>query len=412
MKTRKIIYFFYVSLIFILCTCNDPVFYNISQEIKPIEPRISGVPTNFVIYDGRMYVASGNVLFSYNYNTGAADPDKQYWKSETSPGGNILQIASTGDNLYALCATDRNNDGRTILKCFDKDNSTWQTLGGILNDYAKIQNIFSANDVLFVWAALSISNYDYNVLYIKNGADAVNITGNKDDMGIITGAAFNGTAYFLPFASRKKDRERISGVYRIDDLNSGAAIITFKNADGKDVNVHFSGIINLEDGANTILLISRNNGEVYTVDSAIVKISDVLMGRLSTGALAIWRDKDQPDKRLLLAGRQDSLYYSSTYGYLYGYLELELDASGVKTGSNFTEPGKNTNSVTTINESERYLSSLGKYPINYLFQAPSEIDSKMTMFASTQKNGVWSCRDRDNNNNVYWNAEGENEPKD
>jgi len=416
MRTHKIIYFFYISLIFILCTCNDPVFYAISQEIKPIEPRISGVPTNFVIFDGRMYIASGNALFSYNYNTGDVDPDKQYWKRETSPGGNILQIASAGGNLYALCATNQNNDGRTIVRRYDKDNSTWISIGGLLNDYAKIQNIFAAGDVLFIWATLSTTNYNYNVLCIKNGTDAFNLmgNGNQDDTGIITGAAYNGSSYFLPFTAKKRDKEKISGVYKIDGINFGVNTIMFKNAEGNDINIHFNGIINLEDGAKNILLISRG-GEIYFVNDSIEKIENIFMGRISTGALAIYEKPPEPGddpsvspKRLLLAGRQDSLNYSSSFGYSYGYLELELDDIGIKSGVNFTEPGRT--SVSTLTDYERYKSSLGKYPINYLFQAPSGIDSNMTLFASTQINGVWSCRDRDQNNNKYWNAEGENEP--
>jgi hypothetical protein len=416
MRKHKIIYFFYIFIIFIVCACDDPVFYAISQEIKPIEPRISGVPTNFAVFGERMYIASGHAVFSYNYNTGVSDPDKQYWKREPGPGGNVLQIASTGGNLYALCATDQNNDGRTTVKRLDKDNSMWISIGGILNNYAKIQNIFAAGDYLFIWAALSTLNYNYNILYIKNGSnDALNISDNQDDMGIITGAAFNGTSCFLPFTSKKTDKDKISGgVYKIDDASGGASVIAYKNQEGNAVNIHFNGIINLgEDAGNTILLISRN-GEIYTIndsDNSIEKTENASMGRLSTGALAIWRDKDLPGKMLLLAGRQDSLYYSSTYGYSYGYMELELDAAGVKSGASFTEPGRNP-SFSTLPDYERYKSSLGKYPVNYIFQAPPEIDSNMTLFASTQINGVWSCRDRDRNSNKYWNAEGEDEPRD
>jgi hypothetical protein len=419
MRIRKIIYFFYIPLIFILCTCNDPVFYAISTEVKPIEPRISGVATNFVVYDGHMYVASGNALFSYKYNKDAGeDPDKQYWNKEASPGGNIIQIASTKDYLYALSSTDNNNDGKTILRRFDKDNSSWSQIGGILDTYAKIQNIFAAGGVLFVWAALSTTNYNYNLLYIMNGMDeALNVMDNQDDTGIITGAAFNGKSYFLPFTSRKKDKEKIGGVYKIDDINGGAKIITYKNAEGNELNVHFNGITSLGGAGNTVLMISRN-GEVYFVDDSIVKIENVFMGRMSTGALAVYEmPPEQSDglsnnpKRLLLAGRQDSLYFSSSSGYSYGYMELELDAAGIKSGANFTEPGRNPAS-STLTDYERYQSSLGKYPVNYLFQAPPDIDSKMILFASTQKSGVWSCRDRDRNYGKYWNAEGEDEPKD
>jgi hypothetical protein len=369
------------------------------------------VPTNFVVFEGRMYVASGNDLFSYKYEKSAP---KDSWKNEISPGGNILQIASTGDNLYALCTTDKNNDGKTIVKRMDKDNSTWIPMGGVLDDYAKIQNIYAAGGVLFVWAALSTSNYNNNILYIKDTQDAKNIMDNQDDTGLITGAAFNGTSYFLPFISKKTDKDKINGVYRIDDLNGVVKTIIFKNSLGNDVNIHFNGIINLGNGANTILLISRN-GEIYTVNDSIEKITGIFMGRLSTGALAIWRENDQPDcKKLLLAGRQDSLYYSSTYGYSYGYMELELDDAGIKPGSNFIEPGRNSvnaQSVSTLTDYERYKSSIGKYPLNFIFQTPPDIDSNMTLFASTQTNGVWSYRVRENEQK-YWNAEGEDEPKD
>ena len=407
MRKHKIIYFFYFIIIFILCTCNDPVFYAIYQEIKPIEPRIKGVPTNFVIHDGRMYVASGHKLYSYNKDADKG-PDKPYWKKETSPGKTILQIASAGGNLYALCSTNQNNDGRTVVKQLEKDNTTWTTIGGELDNYSKLHNIFAAGDVLFVLATAAGTNLDhifYTILYISNGSTEVLQTVNPEhfnNTGELNGAVYNANdnIYYLTAKSR--------GVYRIDDIDEGAKLINYQDADGKDVTVNFTGIISLEDGKNTILLISRT-GEIYTVSDSIEKIENISMGKLATGALLIWRENDRQDcRRLLLAGRQDSLTYSSTYGYSYGYMELELDENGIKSGSNFIEPGRN--SFSTLVEYERYQSTIGKYPVSYLFQAPPDIDGNMTLFASTQKNGVWSCRDRDRNSKKYWNAEGGNEP--
>jgi len=114
-----------------------------------------------------MYVASGNTIFKYNKGT---EQDKAYWNTDTSPGGNIIQIASTGENLYALCSTDQNNDGRTVIKCFDKNNSSWTVIGGVIDDFEKVHNIFAAGDMLFVLATALTSTY-YNiyftVLYIK-----------------------------------------------------------------------------------------------------------------------------------------------------------------------------------------------------------------------------------------------------
>jgi hypothetical protein len=404
MKMRKIFYFFCFSFLFILCTCNDPVFYAISQEVEPIEPRIKGSPTNFAIYDGRMYVASGKNLFSYNKGT-----DKPYWDKEESPEGNILQIASTGDNLFALFSTDKNNNGKTVIKRYNKDNSSWTKIGGILDNYNKIHNIFASGGILFIYASASSSNYIYSILYLKD--DTINVLKfidqeQQEDTGELNGVVFNGESFFLSFISKKTDDEKYSGVYKINDLDEGAVTLNYSDEEGKNVN--FTGIINLEDDENTIILISRK-GEIYTVNDSIVKIENISMGKSSMGALAIWRENDQDGcNRLLLAGRQDSLNYSSTYSYTYGYMELELDTVGIRAGSNFVEPGKNP--ISSLTDYERYKSTIGKYPVNYLFQVPADIDNNMILFAATQKNGVWSCRDRDNNNNSYWNAEGENEP--
>jgi len=391
-------YLFYFALALILCTCKDPVFYAISLEVKLAEPRIKGVPTNFVIYDGRMYVASGETLYAYNSGT---EPDKTaFWSTEAKPGGNILQIASTGNYLYALCSTDQNNNGKTVIKRFDKENSSWPETGGIANDFDKIQNIFAAGDMLFIMASTSTYNTTfYTILYIDS-SETINelIITNTDqnDTGIINGAACVYNDKKLYFLSTK-DR----GVYRIDDINDGAYLIKYKDTNGNDVNINFSGIINLQDDDSTILLVARN-GEVYTVKDSIVKIENVSMGKMATGALAIWRENDLPSSnRLLLAGRQDSLSYSINSGYTYGYLELELDVNGIRSGKNFVEPGKEP--LSTVTENERYLSTIGKYPLNYIFQVPAAIDSGMITFASTQKSGVWSYRER--KGIFQWNAE-------
>jgi len=415
--------FFCIALIFILSACNDPVFYAISEEVKPKEPLVKGSPSNFAVYNSCMYVASGENLFSYNIKN-RAKPD--YWKIETRPGGNIIQIASTGSGLYVLCSTDRNIDGKTVIKRYDKDNSSWAQIGGILDNYEKIQNIFSAGDKLFILATAKTTknNIFYDILYIDDsGAPNVLNIINPDarfengdiNSGEITGAAFNGTSYFLSRkAVKAPDVNNTtvykSGVYRIDDFSAGASLISYKDANNKDVNLNFTGIINLKDAGNTILLIVRN-GDIYTVNDSINKVENISMGKMSSGALAIWTNPEKEDdpERLLLAGRQDSFTYSVSYGYRYGYMELELDSTGIKSGSNFTEPGRSP--ISSLIDYDRYQSTIGKQPVNYLFQAPSEIDGNMTMFASTQKGGVWSCRKRRDFANKYWNAEGENEPE-
>jgi hypothetical protein len=376
MKIRYKKTLFYIALILFLCACKDPVFYAISQEVKPVDPLISGVPTNFAVFNKYMYVAAGKTIYAYNGS----------WNGERHrPGGNVLQIASTGEYLYALCSTDQNDDKPMVIRRLD-GNSSWSQLGGILGNYSKIHNIFAAGGILFILATSSVTdnNIYYSIIYIDDdNPDVINLLNaeNPGNAGELTGAAYNGAYYLSTF-----DR----GVYKIDDINNGVSLIAS--------NINFTGIINLEDDNGTILLISRN-GFLYTVKDAITSAGTASMGGLSTGALAIWRENDS--NRLLLAGRQDSLSVSS--GYKYGYLELKLDSNGIESGVSFTEPGINPLSTVKQSENERYQSTIGKYPVNYIFQTPAEIDGNMILFASTQKNGVWSYRVR---GGLYqWNAE-------
>jgi hypothetical protein len=139
---------------------------------------------------------------------------------------------------------------------------------------------------------------------------------------------------------------------------------------------------------------------------------------MATGALTIWTNPDNENERLLLAGRQDTHAASVDTGYTYGYLELELDAagsSGIKDKSEFEEPGIRDVSSVDKGDNERYKSTIGKHPVKFLFQAPESVDPPekdnlgsilypgMTLFASTQQNGVWSYRERDGMK--QWNAE-------
>ncbi|MDR0301236.1 MAG: hypothetical protein LBI04_02870 [Treponema sp.] len=400
---------FYFALTFILCTCNDPIFYAISLEVEPIEPRIKGAPTNFAIYpandpaNARMYVASGGTLYTYGKDP---EHEKAFWRNGKAPGGKILQIASTNEYLYALCSTDQNVDGKIVVRRFDGSTQKWEVIGGDINNSGRAQNIFAANDTLFIMASTySDNNFFYDIFYINGDeTESTKLTitdadSNLSGAGKINGAAYNGVSYFLCTWNR--------GVYRIDDFSAGASILNYQYTKIEDEveievteNITFSGIINLRDNNNTILLIARN-GNVYTIKDGIIKKETVSLGRNATGALAIWQKKDSPD-RLLLAGRQDTLSYTVDSGYTYGYMELEIDAGGIVVGKNFVEPGKSA-LLSTVGSNERYHSTIGKNPVNYIFQAPEEIDTDMILFASTQKNGVWSYRTRGGDD--QWNAE-------
>jgi len=365
---------FTFTVVFTIAACNDPIFFTIYQEVKPIDPRIMGAPSNFVIYKNAMYVASSDTIHRYDGSWGTISP----------PGGRILKIASTDKYLYALCYNDHSSGMDFVIKRFD--GNIWETLGGDTDSHNSIQYIFAAGGVLFIGAE---TDNVYSVLYIDENdtnktIKKMTLLGLPEDRNAkneISGASIIGTDYYISTIG--------DGIFKTSNPASGATLIS------DTLDIKFISMINLN--STTIALITRD-GHIYT-SPAFSRVGEISLGnRFATGALAVWENKDDPSQKLLLAGRQDKLEYTVDSGYTYGYMELELNSDGtIKSDSNFMEPGKRP--VTTIVDgNERYISTIGKYPVNHIFQATDGI-----LFASTQKNGVWSYRDR--SGGYQWNAE-------
>jgi hypothetical protein len=384
--------YLFLALIIALGACNnEPVFYMVSVEPPITDPLIGGSPANFVVFKGKVYVASGRNIYSFDGTS--------FEKIPSQPGGRIMQLAATDSYLYALCFPD---SGNTNLKRASAAGN-WEDVTGDTGGYNMLQSVYAATDKVFIGAE---RNSFFIILYMSDNDESYSPltpggTGNSPE-SMLCGMAYDSRYYYLCTRSNKFFLMPITG-------GSVTTISKMKDDDpAKDDDVRFTGIINL--GSGTILAISRN-GNLYNVTSADIarltytvdgKPQNISIGnsRYSTGALAVWRDETGTPK-LLLAGRQDSLVYTVDSGYTYGYMELELDSGGIKTDSNFTEPGKAA--VSSVADNERYISTIGKYPLNHIFQMPADIDPEMTLFASTQKNGVWSYKQRDSDK--IWNAE-------
>ncbi|MDR1870117.1 MAG: hypothetical protein LBQ82_09055 [Treponema sp.] len=383
MKKHFFIYKLLLLTVFILfTTCYDPVFFRVASEVEPVEPLIKGSPTNIVAFKRAVYVASGIVLYQYTGTTrGSSEPK---WYTAKKINGRFLQIASTEKYLYILHYSDTNPNKKTIEKMDETGN--WTPVNVNTGSFNNIQNIYSANDTLFISAAnVSNSAESYSFFYFSDAG-----VGGLLGSGEIKGAAYDGTDYYIC------TKEGVISI--IDEAMD-------PTKDSKS-SLEFTGLINLEDNNKTIAAITRD-GVLYTVNKTTGGVSPLNVsfdnGRYSTGALAIWRDRNYTP-RLLLAGRQDALEYSTDSGYTYGYMELRLDNNGPV--GNFSEPGKNP--ITSDPDNDQFKSTIGKYPVNYILQTPIYIDSNMRLFASTQKNGVWSYKTR--NGVPQWNAEADDDP--
>jgi hypothetical protein len=389
MKTRKAAQAAFLFLALALTgACNqDPIFHSISQEVKPAQPRIKGGPTNMVVFERYqtepqpiLYVASGTSLYWYakaRSQTGNPGWDRSEHRID-NPGGQIKQLAATSRYLYAIT-------GEGLFK-IGKEGAAWTQV----STDTSFQTIYAADDKVFVCfeSGSDGTTKRYTTKYIdETGSNTLeSLPGLSNvDKCLLTGAVFDGTDVYLATEA---------GIWRkqpgVNPARIGAA------------DLQFVGIINLKSEAAPYIVAMSRNGKLYRVSSSLTQLSQQV-SNYATGALALWRNPGVNDRpvQILLAGRQDSLTTSTTSGYTYGFQELPLISwNGTGPSSSFRVPGSYPTSTA---DSDRYTSTIGKHPVNHLLQTPYEIDSGMTLFASTETGGLWSYRSR--SGTPQWNAE-------
>jgi len=378
----KTIILFGLALVF---SCSqDPIFFKISTETAPVKPRIPGGPTNMVVFNSRMYVASGK-LFSYNSASGWDD-------SLQPPGGKVKSLAATTAYLYALCLND---SGVSTLRRIGTTGE-WDTIGNAESTYTLIQSIYATTGRLFA-GARNNSGSDYGILSLADGASTtLQLINGLSNTEMLSGAARKGTSHYLSTMGK--------GVYKIDEADLSANNPATQL--GGSENELLMGMIQLEDGS--IIVIKRNGGTFFEIQAdefKELKYSDgvtVATGRFAIGALALWQQNVTEGRKLLIAGIQGDLSNTTTSSsYTNGYVEFDLKSDGsFDIGS--TRRDYNP-SLTVDGNTDRYTATIGKHPINHLYQAPPDVDTNRTFFASTQAAGLWSYRDR--TGGLQWNAE-------
>jgi hypothetical protein len=421
---NKIIIFF--GLAFIFSCRQDPIFFTISTETVPKKPRIEGSPTNIAVFKRNgvpvMYVASGSLHWYARMDGGSADVSgwdlPEYGIPQ--PGGNIIGLAATDSHLYALCLSGSGVD--TVLRRIGHDEEVWKDVQIGEANYTSIQVIYADTGMLFAGAS---SGLDFGILYLKDDAASVQalqlLEGNT---GMLSGAASRNHVHYL--STRGK------GVYKVaeDDISSVtqlAELVPKTDEDGNasleevEGNRLFMGMIQLAVNG-PIIVVERNGGAFFEVKESgfrLLRYSNgdaVVTGRFATGALALWLEvtfdddgtPQQGDKKMLIAGIQGGLFNTTTSSYTHGYVEIELDSDFTLNDEGwlvFNSVRRDISpSITVHGNTDRYTAGIGKRPINHLFQAPTDIDTIMTFFASTQTAGLWSYRDRANGG-WQWNAE-------
>jgi hypothetical protein len=338
-----------------------------------------------------IYVASGSHLYWYSGNGGQPSWDRGEVHIP-HPGGNIINLAATAEHLYALCLDGHGLD--TSLWRIDDTSNSWERIINNEGGYPLLQSIYADPDtgMLFAGAGKDDNNRaSYAILYLDNDNKSLELL--KDGTSVLSGAAFLGGTYYLS--------TRGSGIYTAagtkDKIDGTAEQVA-------DSSRMFMGMIKLEDD-NTIIAIERDGGTLYKVNDSFQRLTydngDTMMtDRYATGALALWKSTNESVK-MLVAGKQGSLAYTTTSSYTNGYVEFSLKGDGsLNTASYRRDPGN----LETVIDQDRYRATLGKHPINHLYQAPLSVDRNRTFFASTQTAGLWSYKDR-SDGGWQWNAE-------
>jgi hypothetical protein len=385
-------------------SCNDPVFYTISQEIRATEARIKGTPTNIVVLNDYIYVAS-NALFRYRENANAL----YRWDVAPSPAGKkINHLAATKKYLYVLCSSG--SEEMTSLYRVDPvppfADWSWEEVkaGELLQSpvYPYLFSIYAdANsERLFAGAwngnGESSSPVNYAIFQVDDGGDS--LVPLKKGTGALSGAVWDGGNYFLSTGY---------GIYVVNEPPTTVEMVP------ESSGANFPGIIQLKPGGQTVAV--DRNGYIYTVTAGRASHATMVSGTtvawartgyMATGALATYKrntfsDADPPE--LLLVGIQGDSGSSN-----YGYREINLEAGNLPASVLPYLPGLYASArVSSVidGNSSRYETTLGHRPVYYLRQAPKSVDSDMTLFAATATDGLFSYRYRSDDKAFLWNAE-------
>ncbi|GHU46692.1 hypothetical protein FACS1894200_00770 [Spirochaetia bacterium] len=328
--------------LFLLTGCDqDPIFYHISNEVPPKDPRIKGTPTDIVKYGSSIYVASMGGSTVHQYENG--------WNTISAPGGKVRGLAATSNPaaLYALTFAKLEPSNSTVKKY----NGSWST---IVNNtgYTYLQKICAAEDKLFVWASQGYSESGA-ILYEDGGDLKVVLEGVKTLNGAVKGT--NDGLYYLGTAS---------GLYSTD-LSTTTQINS----------TPIMGVTKVT-GNDTIVAAARGS-ILYKVGSTAGFSTSSSGDRLS-GGMAVY---DNGPRKFLLFGLETT---SSTNQ---GYREMALSSSGdFPVGSlSLRHPGDT--SPSTVNSLGQYDASIGIHAVRHIFHVGGDI-----IFASTAKDGLWSYR--------------------
>jgi hypothetical protein len=268
-------------------------------------------------------------------------------------------VAATGSYVFILTM---DNWGAYSMRLWRSADSgvTWTEIAGLPGYY--LETIYAAGNTLFAGAFQGQGSRDYAVLSLTGPAASLSLSlGNLGSSGYLAGAAQAGGNFYVAVADQ--------GVYAgPSGTGLSASPDTFSGA--------VSGIIDI---AGATIAVATTNGRLYYGTlGAFTLLND--WDPAFIGGIAVFYDAGN-DPSLLLLSIDGGGYYT------YGYREIELTpAAPYFSSTTLHEPG---GALSSIANTPRYRSTLGRRVIRSIIQAPLVLDSDQTLFASTQSQGLW-----------------------
>jgi hypothetical protein len=345
------VFFLFISLSLCFFSCDqDPIFYDISQEVKPKDPYIPGSPTKIVELSGNiLYVSNGKLLYTYNGSE---------WSRVDKPSGLITDLAAVQNTLY--CITD--NTG-----LYHYTGSSWEPVP--IGGYTYLQNIYGTDSRLYICGS-------------NAGKDA----------NIYTIVSCSGTTLSSPIKSGSGEGFHLKGAVSIGGTDYIATAGGIFNAASPNTAISGStgytimGMIRLPDKA-TIAASTKNGLILHGNGTSFIAGT---FGLTFDRAMAIYQTAS--GNYLLLVGV-----------YTRGYVELELRNNGSwPEVSSYHRPGEGVyGRNTTVYDDAQYRSSLGIQSLTSLYQYPRQ-GGEGVLFASTHQKGLWAYQLR--SEGWQWNA--------
>jgi hypothetical protein len=290
--------------------------------------------------------------------------------------GSPSKLVESGGSIYTA-------NGRL----WKYSNGRWSREGS----YSNVFDIASGGSSLYI---LSVKGGDTAVYNAASGAKIENPTEfdviqslHGDSSGVYAGAMKTGSNRYAVLSLGGS-----SFTLRFETRSPLTGVADSHFATGNGVYTGNGGLVSGSSGYTVAGIIRTSRGIMaVTSNGSILEVGNNARahstGLAFTGGLAVYK---RGGVELLLIGIKNSVYDM-------GYREMKLSGDD---SFALSVPGDNP-TESTVSNRDKYRATLAKCAVNSLRQITGEIgsDGLPVIFASTQKDGLWSYR------NGEWNAE-------